>query len=254
MSADALQEHMISSELPEKAKLRLPSDFDWQNHERLELTALADTENMLRMGQANDALKHLRGTLGLKSFLVRRNKRDAVGQIARTRSEMEIRRTDKRVMKWAEVYRRAFKAMERLKPAGEDGNHGRGLLKELTREDLMMLSTWIEEHRNWREKGEVAEAAAADEGKGRKELPWIWKMQFGSADPDRDTVSEAVGEWITEAIHIEWLHARASRDRFEEELKMLEAESERTGKTFRYFQRQWLKIARSKLTGRLEGK
>ncbi|KIJ31227.1 hypothetical protein M422DRAFT_267177 [Sphaerobolus stellatus SS14] len=130
--------------------------------------------------------------------------------------------------------------MEKLKPTGEDGNHGRGVFRELTKDDLIMISSWMEEHRMWRDKGEVAEAEAAKTGKGKRELSWIWKIQFGTTEPDRDKLSEAVDEWTTEVIRIEWLHAEASVSRFEEEMKQLEAESERVGKTFRYYQRKWL--------------
>ncbi|KIJ41813.1 hypothetical protein M422DRAFT_255130 [Sphaerobolus stellatus SS14] len=111
---------------PEKAKLSLPSDFDRENYERLRLITLADTEFLLQQGQANDALKHLRESLGLKSFLVQRNHSAATGQIAKHRSETEIENADRRVQKWAEVYCRAFNAMGKLKPLGDDGNHGRG--------------------------------------------------------------------------------------------------------------------------------
>ncbi|KIJ52285.1 hypothetical protein M422DRAFT_243074 [Sphaerobolus stellatus SS14] len=224
MPPDALQEPLTMEAAPEKTKLSLPSDFDHENHDRLGLTTLAETEFLLRTGQANDSLKHLR----------------EIGQIAKRRSETEIERADERVQKWAEVYRRAFKAMERLKPLGEDGNHGRGQFKELTKDDLIMLSSWMEEHRLWKEKGEVAEAEANKKGKGRRELPWIWKMQFGTTEPDRNSVSNVVDEWMTEAMRIEWLHANASVARFKEEMRLLEAESQRIGKTFRYYQKNWL--------------
>ncbi|KIJ37152.1 hypothetical protein M422DRAFT_260308 [Sphaerobolus stellatus SS14] len=201
---------------PEKAKLSLPSDFDRENHKRLGLITLADTELLLQQGQANDALKHLRESLGLKSFLVRHNHSVATGQIAKRRSETEIENADRRVQKWAEVYCRAFNAMRKLKPLGDDGNHGREQMRELVNNGLIMLSSWMEEHRRWREKGEVAEAETAKQGKGRRELPWIWKC----------------------TMRIEWLHAHASVARFEEEMRLLEAESERVGKMFRFHQKK----------------
>ncbi|KIJ48686.1 hypothetical protein M422DRAFT_247547 [Sphaerobolus stellatus SS14] len=164
MPPDALQEPLTTEAAAEKSKLSLPSDFECENHVRLGLTTLAETKFLLRMGQANDSLTHFGAN----------------------------------IKKWAEVYRRAFIAMGRLKPSGEDGNHGRGQLKELTKNDLIMLSSWMEEHRLWREKGEVAEAEASKKGKWRRELPWIWKMQFGTTEPDRDSVCKAVDEWTTE--------------------------------------------------------
>ncbi|KIJ28988.1 hypothetical protein M422DRAFT_269687 [Sphaerobolus stellatus SS14] len=65
-----------------------------------------------------------------------------------------------------------------------------------------MLSSWMEEHRLWREKGEIPEAEAAkkEKGKGRRELPWIWKMQFRTTKPDADKVSDVLEEWTTEVV------------------------------------------------------
>ncbi|KIJ32933.1 hypothetical protein M422DRAFT_265274 [Sphaerobolus stellatus SS14] len=133
--------------MPEKQKLRLPSDFDRVAHGRLGLIALAETEFLLRRGQANDALKRLRDCLGLKSFLVRRKYKMAGGQGMLLRSESEIHRAQNQVQKWAEVYRRTWQAMGRLREKGEDGNHGRGKLQQLTNADLVMLSEWMDDHR-----------------------------------------------------------------------------------------------------------
>jgi hypothetical protein len=41
------------------------------------------------------------------------------------------------------------------------------------------------------------------------------------------------------AIRLEWTHATAHLKRFEEEAKLLFAESERVGKTLRYEAREW---------------
>ncbi|KIJ28689.1 hypothetical protein M422DRAFT_269989 [Sphaerobolus stellatus SS14] len=78
----------------------------------------------------------------------------------------------------------------------------------------------------------------AKQGKGRRELPWIWKMQFETTKPNRDKVSDTVEQWTREAMRIEWLPAHASVARFEEEMKLLEAESERVGKMFRFHQKK----------------
>ena len=42
------------------------------------------------------------------------------------------------------------------------------------------------------------------------------------------------------AIRLEWVHARASRDRFLEEIILLRAESERVVKTFRFQEKKWV--------------
>ncbi|KIJ52773.1 hypothetical protein M422DRAFT_242686 [Sphaerobolus stellatus SS14] len=130
------------------------------------LKLLAETEFMLRTGQANDALKKLREALGLKSFLI---------QCAQWQ-----------VDKWAEVYWWAWVAMGKLRDPDNNANHGRGRLKQLTQDDLVMLSAWMEQHRVWKEKGEVAQADAAKRGKGGQDLPWIWKLEFETGgQPDQ---------------------------------------------------------------------
>ncbi|KIJ28700.1 hypothetical protein M422DRAFT_270002 [Sphaerobolus stellatus SS14] len=240
MPPEALQEELEGDRNPEKEKLRLPSDFDRSRHTDLGLETLADIEYRLRMGQANDALKKLREALGLKSFLVRKKYQGVGGQYALLRSETEIARAQVNVDKWAEVYRRAWNAMGRLVEEGPDGNHGRGRLQKLNKDDLVMLSQWMEDHRFWREKGEAEETAAANKGKGRKELPWIWKIEF-DVEVTVDRVKEAVEKWTAEAIRVEWVHAKASMDRWDEELKLLEAESERIPRTFHYYERLWSK-------------
>ena len=46
-------------------------------------------------------------------------------------------------------------------------------------------------------------------------------------------------------IRIKWLHAKASADRFDEEVRLLKAESERVDKTFRHFEGQWRNLRRA---------
>ena len=41
------------------------------------------------------------------------------------------------------------------------------------------------------------------------------------------------------AMRLEWVHAKASMERFEEEVAVLQAESERVGKSFRYYEQLW---------------
>lgn len=50
-------------------------------------------------------------------------------------------------------------------------------------------------------------------------------------------------KWLncTSVIRIEWLHARASKARFEEEVRLLKAESSRVGRTFDHLAKEWRK-------------
>jgi hypothetical protein len=181
MPADALGEGPVSQLAPELAILRLPSDYALETHDRLGLTNLADTEYLLRHAQATDALCSIRQALGLKSFMVRAKHNNANGQAQLLRSNSEIERAEKLVSKWKEVYRRSWQAMGKLRGLGKEDDSGR--LKPLLDSDLLMLSDWLDEHRFWQEKGEVAAADAAKKGNGRRDLPWIWKMEFDVTSP-----------------------------------------------------------------------
>ncbi|KIJ31089.1 hypothetical protein M422DRAFT_267296 [Sphaerobolus stellatus SS14] len=183
----------------------------------------------------NDALRNLRSALGLKSFLVRRKRELASGQGVLTRSESAIARAGMQVNKWKEVYRRSRKAMIRLKGSVDSIDPK---LKNLRDDDFIMLSKWMEQHRYWQSQGERAEAEAVDSGNGgRTELPWIWKMN--QPVEGNDSIAQAIQGCTSEAIRLEWVHARASRNRFLEELKLLRAESERVVKAFRHFEMSW---------------
>jgi len=195
-----LQESPRSDTSPEKEKLQLPSDFSAEARERLGLVSLADIEYQLRCGQLYDALEKLRGALGLKSFLVRRKYKLASGQGALLRSETEIERAGRQVRKWKDVYQRGWRALKALEQGRADptaADPGKPLL-ELQDAECIMLSDWLDEHRFWRQEGEMAEATAAAKGGGRKELPWFWKMQFKTTDQEDDEVGEVVANWAND--------------------------------------------------------
>ncbi|KIJ45389.1 hypothetical protein M422DRAFT_251162 [Sphaerobolus stellatus SS14] len=235
MPSGALEEMDRSDAYPEEESLRLPSNLAQEDHDRLGLTELAETEYQLRIGVAYDALKNLRSALGLKSFLVRRKRELASGQGVLTRSESAIARAGMQVNKWKEVYRRSRKAMIRLKGSVDSIDPK---LKNLRDDDCIMLSKWMEQHRYWQSQGERAEAEAVDSGNGgRTELPWIWKMN--QPVEGNDSIAQAIQGCTSEAIRLEWVHAQASRNRFLEELKLLRAESERVVKMFRHFEMSW---------------
>jgi len=195
MPPDALEEISDQEILPEYQCLQLPSDFPRDTYDRLGLTALADTEYILREAQAHDAIKRIRNALGLKSFMVSAKYNSGGGQRMLTRSEAEIHNAQKQVEKWKEVYQRAWKAMGKLQGVGREDSSGK--LQELTNDHLIMLAEWMDEHRYWREQGETAEARAAREGQGRRELPWIWKMEF-PVHASQDHIDKAVDEWTDE--------------------------------------------------------
>jgi len=188
---------------PEKETLSLPSEYPVDVQRRLGLVELGETEWALRIGLAHDALIKLRQALGLKSFLIRKKRRVEGGQGVLTRSESEIGRAGRHVKKWLEVYKRSWQALTHLR----DTNPSLGMeeswmrLQELKDNDCIMLSTWMDEHKIWREKGERAESNSREMGQGKRDLPWFWKMQFPTAATSTslsDGVYTAIEMWTTD--------------------------------------------------------
>jgi len=200
LPSDALQEAIRSDTTPEKEILRLPSDFSDEARARLGLDTLARIEFELRCGQLYDALAKLRQALGLKSFLVRRKHHTANTQGPLLRSESEVERAGRHVRKWVEVYQRGWNALNILKGSADRwaADSSWKQLQELKESDCVMLSKWMDDHRVWRERGEIAEAVAAEKGQGKIELPWIWKMQFQVNEGDRDELEDVVNKWSTD--------------------------------------------------------
>jgi hypothetical protein len=153
----------------EYISLHLPSNFgrNWCNENVAE--DLAKAELLLREGQLNDSLHHIRIALGHKSYLFRHDVRPARTQRLKTRAWAEVHAVESTVQHHARVYIRARQAMVDL---GASAN----LLdryKVLTRQDLCVKTSVIAPHVR---------------GQRNKSLPWFWTM-----DVRRDT---DVGEWI----------------------------------------------------------
>ena len=196
-----------SNAFPENETLSLPSEYAADIQKRLGLVGLGQTEWLLRLGLAHDALGKLRQALGLKSFLIRKKRRMAGGQGILLRSEAEITRAGRHIKKWREVYKRSWKALTCLLDTNPDlgSEESWTRLQELKDEDCIMLSQWIDDHRLWQEKGERAEAAASEKGKGKRDLPWFWKMQFPAAETSTslsDNVHSAIETWTNDGVFV----------------------------------------------------
>lgn len=218
MPSDAIQELQRSTGGPENAVLGLPSDFPLDSHRRLGLEDLAIIECQLRVGQAHDALKKLRTALGLKSFLVRQNynKANDHGHSVYTRSRGEIEKATRQVQKWKEVYQRSYKALEHLRGDAPILVTEKSWLqlKPLSDSDCIMLSEWLEDHRQWQRSGEIPESCAASRGKGKKRLAWFWKLEFTFDDGGTggDNIQNAVDGWTAEGEKIEKYISTMSED------------------------------------------
>lgn len=159
-------------------KIYLPSSFSESERHDLGLDSLGTIEARLRVSMAHEILRKLRFCLGVKGFLVRDQQAGGQGTKQATRSHADISRQSEKVHRYAAVYKKNFKAMQRL---GVDfqsyAKHG--LLQELHEEDLHMLKQW----------SEVDREASGTTQKGKRPLvsqdrplPWFWQLVTGFSD------------------------------------------------------------------------
>lgn len=175
--------------------LRFPSDFSLATLEDSGLKRLALIELKLRTGQAYDALKRIRDFLGLKSFMIRDKRGTGRGGTQNTRSETQISRTQTQVVKWVKVYRRNYERIQKLVGAcdvDEPLQEKISRLRLLQDRDLVMLSTWMEEHRNRLNIGELEQARLQRQGIDHVTIPWIWKM--ARVDSDDGSIEDSAEE------------------------------------------------------------
>lgn len=143
-------------EVPETARLLLPSSFTVEERERHELGDLVTIESNLRVGGCFDAVKKLKEALGVRSFLTR-HVRTQRGYNQTTRSQDAIKRAEAIVRRWGRVYQAGWRALNALETPEEQ----RQGLKELKAEHLTVLGQWLEGEQ-YKHRGST--------------LPWIWSV------------------------------------------------------------------------------
>ena len=157
---------VVDSTHPEQQSLPLPSSFvpsSWtpiQKH-------LATLEYELRLGQARDALHHLRIAIALKSFIYRsriRKNAPTSNYVRRLRSYGDANAAHMSIAHAAKVYSTARRAMLLLSPNSMIPSE----FRDLTRQDLV-ASTAI--------------ANSNESGQGKKPLSWIWHTISNHDDP-----------------------------------------------------------------------
>lgn len=181
--------------------LRLPSEFldpDGRNSDLIELRMM---EMKLRVGEAFDALKSLRTFLGLKSFLTRQkyNPSALKGQKNMTRSESHATRAQQQVERFKTTYRRNWARLQDLTqdcPA-QDIPKDFNRLQKLRDTDCKTLSEWTEMDRQRKQAGELRTARNDEKDSTSGLLPWIWRLEFESYDPQLNSHPE-IEQWNRE--------------------------------------------------------
>ncbi|KAI0069716.1 hypothetical protein K474DRAFT_1680716, partial [Panus rudis PR-1116 ss-1] len=199
----------------EKQTISLPSSY---GHEvcTKDLESLAWTEFTLRKGQANDALHNLRVAIGHKSFIHRTQQRPN----APTRPYRKRLRTMKDINGLAlsidvssNIYKLARNAMLELGMDLEED--AADIYKELKKEDVKASTAVVEPNAR---------------GQRNEHLSWIWHIR----DPDQPNP-----HWMDELYRVNWLRAKARRDRLAEEKLLLRSEMEWTKNFFEYQAQLW---------------
>ncbi|KAI6008944.1 hypothetical protein EDC04DRAFT_2610794 [Pisolithus marmoratus] len=193
----------------------MPSSIGAAKLTELGLHDLLKEERELRIGQANDCLDQLRADLGNKAMLYQQNFRTANSTREGTRTKKEIQKVVARVNKHVRSYQRARQAILRLDP---DGNMAEKY-QEILPEDLAVSKEVTEENRF---------------GQGTSKLAWFWVI-----GGETSQLNVEAGGLMEEFYRINWLKARARRDRWKEEVSLVRHEMLWTGLWFEYHKKMW---------------
>ncbi|KAK7680631.1 hypothetical protein QCA50_016413 [Cerrena zonata] len=184
--------------LAERLPIPLPSSFG-KVACKTRLQGLAAIELDLRIGQANDLLRYLRIAIGQKSFNFRTKFRPASGNSGyknRLRSYAEKHTLQMSIDQAAQIYTSARRALDILGASPDVLSR----FKVQNKTDLAASTAVIDPN---------------TQGERNNGLSWIWHIQH---DPGEDPV------WLDELYHVNWLRAKARRDRWAEELALTKAE------------------------------
>ncbi|KAF8267233.1 hypothetical protein EI94DRAFT_1701133 [Lactarius quietus] len=130
---------------------------------------LVNAELHLRQGQLNDALHHIRISLGYKSYIFRNDVHPACTQRLKTRAWAEVHAAESTVQHHAQVYMRARQAIVDLGATSSLLDRYKVLTRQHLSVKTSIIAPQVREQRN-------------------KSLPWFWTM-----DVRRDA---DVGEWM----------------------------------------------------------
>ncbi|KAI6028111.1 hypothetical protein EDC04DRAFT_2605846 [Pisolithus marmoratus] len=193
----------------------MPSSIGAAKLTELGLHDLLKEEREFRIGQANDCLDQLRTDLGNKAMLYQQNFRTANATREGTRTKKEIQKVVARVTKHIRSYQRARQAILRLDPEANMAEK----YQEILPEDLAVSKEVTEENRF---------------GQGTSKLAWFWVI-----DGEKSQLNVEAGGLMEEFYRINWLKARARRDRWKEEVSLVRHEMLWTGLWFEYHEKMW---------------
>nr|GAT45633.1 predicted protein [Mycena chlorophos] len=204
---------------PETAAIILPSDFDAGQRATLGLTALASLEFECRKNQALEALRQLRQEIRMYNWTVSEKKAQLHGVGATTRAQAYLKSLLDHIQLAGDTYRCARAALLSLGLPKDDKT-----FQPLTKLDQ-------------RGKGGLK----VRPGMARVADPWYWHVARPAGQNEDQRLA-----WESEMDRVQWFRARASRDRMDEELEILEAEFSRSIRSFSKMRDVWTAMAEQK--------
>ncbi|KAG2086762.1 uncharacterized protein F5147DRAFT_659138 [Suillus discolor] len=200
--SDAGIEQQPKSYQPEKVVIPLPSNLGQDTCTAFGIDDLVKQELILREGQANDALQNIRVHLADKAVIFQKTVQVAKSQATSTRAWAQVHSVDRAVSIQASIY---LKCRKQLCSLGADD----ALLRRY-------------------------QALAKDHLKRNDMLPWFWSL---------DVAGDSEGsDWLNEFYWVHWLRAKALKDRWAEEILLVQHEMDWTCTFFLHKAEEWKRL------------
>ncbi|KAJ7106119.1 hypothetical protein C8R43DRAFT_906260, partial [Mycena crocata] len=226
------EEEARDSEMPppeaEDIKLYLPSELGENVRDDGCRRGLPAMEAKLREGQCSDSIRNVRNRLHAKHHLLTYRDTNVVGQRAATRAYTLIERITERIEWSARKYKWARAALIALRGAGECTQW-----KELEARDIQLDE---EREVDARARQRLGNVGTRYRRKGpalsskKKYLSWIWTEGGGPGEEEGQ---------IHDSVRVEWSKAKARKERWEEEVRLLREEMRRVLRTLRWHAEWW---------------
>ncbi|KAF7307926.1 CxC2 domain-containing protein [Mycena kentingensis (nom. inval.)] len=211
----------------EDVKLWLPSDVPPMERGRACKRGLLEVEGQLRRAQCGDALARLRSLLHMKTHLVHHRNANAVGQRGTTRAGTLIGRVTNQIDREVAKYRQARRAMLSLM-----GDAYAPELRELADKDVVVHTETESDAGARLRLGRVGESRRArnePSAAASGAVSWIW---WSVRDSDVDVE-------LHDAVRVRWAKTLARRDRWIEEVRLLQEEMRRVLRSLISISNEW---------------
>ncbi|OBZ69424.1 hypothetical protein A0H81_10689 [Grifola frondosa] len=216
-------------------RIDLPSSYDPRVQRHASMVSVVEVEKTLRQVQAKAALDEVRTHI-ITNEAFKIQKHNVSGQKATTRATNQIRKKQQAINEAASKYRRARRTLITLGMKREDRTY-----RELKPEDVRKFTLY---------------SAQQQLGQSKETPSWIWEsFSFVEEQQDekyRDFFDDGTGLWLLPSdrlfdmflsVGVHWFRSSALKQRWDEQVRLLEEEMRRTVRFFSHFKRHWSKKA-----------